>query len=189
MPTDLLDLPGYPGHDQVQVFADDCLLGVSDDTRADPVALRAELNRRVALLSEDQVESLAALSPQTRKLRLRVLLNRISPAVYNDWSAEERIEQLQWRGSHSTTPQGQRMRWSAWYGFVFDEAGTAEQDEERAPAADEERAPAADEQAPAADEPPATELVELCRRAGLGGSVAAHRPSTAARHVQAVYQR
>ena len=66
MPTDLLDLPGYPGHDQVQVFADDCLLGVSDDTRADPVALRAELNRRVALLSEDQVESLAALSPQTR---------------------------------------------------------------------------------------------------------------------------
>ena len=130
MPTDLLDLPGYPGHDQVQVFADDCLLGVSDDTRADPVALRAELNRRVALLSEDQVESLAALSPQTRKLRLRVLLNRISPAVYNDWSAEERIEQLQWRGSHSTTPQGQRMRWSAWYGFAFDEAGTAAQDEE-----------------------------------------------------------
>ena len=64
MPTDLLDLPGYPGHDQVQAFADDCLLGVSDDTRADPVALRAELNRRVALLSEDQVESLAALSPQ-----------------------------------------------------------------------------------------------------------------------------
>ena len=119
MSTDLENLPGYPGHDQAQAFTEDCVRDIPEDTQGDAVALRAELNRRAALLSEDQVESLAALSPQTRKLRLRVLLNRISPAVYNEWSAEERIEQLQWRGSHSTTPQGQRMRWSAWYGLAL----------------------------------------------------------------------
>ena len=151
MSTDLENLPGYPGHDQVQTFVEDCVRDIPEGARSDAVALRAELNRRAGLLSEEQVGSLAALSPQTRKLRLRVLLNRVSPAVYNDWSAEERIEQLQWRGSHSNTPQGQRMRWSAWYGFVFDEAGAAAQEEERAPAAGG-GAPADEEQAPAADE-------------------------------------
>ena len=100
MSTDLGNLPGYPGHDQAQAFAEDCVRDIPEGAQNDAVALRAELNRRAALLSEDQVESLAALSPPTRKLRLRVLLNRISPAVYNNWSEEERIEQLQWRGSH-----------------------------------------------------------------------------------------
>ena len=69
MPTDLENLPGYPGHDQAQAFIEDCVRDIPEDAQGDALALQAELNRQVALLSEDQVESLAALSPQTRKLR------------------------------------------------------------------------------------------------------------------------
>eukprot|EP00937_MAST-01D_sp_MAST-1D-sp2_P002559 g2559.t1 len=196
MPTDLLELPGYPGHDQAQPFAQECVRDITEDTLADAAALQTELSRRVAQLSENQVASLTALSPQTRKLRLRVFLNRVSAHVYNEWTADERTEQLQWRGSSATTPQGQRLRWSSWYDFEFDDAGAAiERAEERAPAAeeqapaaDEEQAPAPGEQAPAADEEdddeqhedlidvdlpvPATELLELCQRAGLRADAA-----------------
>ena len=101
---------------------------------------RAELNRRVALLSESQATPLAALSPQALKKRLRVLLNRVSADVYNAWSGQERAEQVRWRGSNATTLQGQQHWWSAWYELSFDDAGAASaparQDEERA--ADEE---------------------------------------------------
>ena len=85
MATDLSNLPGYPGHDQVHAFAEECARGIPDDTRADVQALQAELSRRVALLSEDQTASLANLSPQTRRLRLRVLLNRTSADEFNAW--------------------------------------------------------------------------------------------------------
>ena len=71
MSTDLENLPGYPGHDQVQTFVEGCVRDIPGGARSDAVALRAELNRRAGLLSEEQVGSLAALSPQTRKLRLR----------------------------------------------------------------------------------------------------------------------
>ena len=94
MATDLLNLPGYPGHDQVHAFADECARGMSDDTRAGAQALQAELSRRVALLSESQIAPLADLLPQTRKLWLRVLLNRVSADEFNAWSAGERVEQL-----------------------------------------------------------------------------------------------
>ena len=67
MATDLSNLPGYPGHDQVHAFAEECARGIPDDTRADGQALQAELSRRVALLSESQITPLATLSPQTRK--------------------------------------------------------------------------------------------------------------------------
>ena len=90
MPTDLLELPGYPGHDQAQPFAQGCVRGITEDTLADAAALQTELSRRVAQLSENQVASLTALSPQTRKLRLRIFLNRVSAHVYNQWTADER---------------------------------------------------------------------------------------------------
>ena len=82
MSTDLLDLPGYPGHGQARIFAEDCVRNIPENTLDDAGALQAELSRRAAHLSVDQVTALDALSPQTRKLHLRVLLNRISPDDY-----------------------------------------------------------------------------------------------------------
>ena len=48
MPTDLLDLPGYPGHAQARSFADECVRGVSEEVLESDTALLAELGRRVA---------------------------------------------------------------------------------------------------------------------------------------------
>ena len=125
MPTDLLDLPGYPGHAQARSFADECVRGVSEEVLESDAALLAELSRRVASIPEDSIASLESLSAQTRRLRLRVWLNSVDADTYNAWSAPERLEQLRWRGSTSTTAQGQRSRWTAWYGLSFNEEGTA----------------------------------------------------------------
>ena len=70
MPTDLLDLPGYPGHAQVLSFADECVRGVSGGVLGSDAALLAELSRRVASIPEDSIASLESLSAQTRRLRL-----------------------------------------------------------------------------------------------------------------------
>ena len=60
MPTDLLDLPGYPGHAQARTFAEDCARNIPENTLDDAGALQAELSRRAALLSTDQVTALDA---------------------------------------------------------------------------------------------------------------------------------
>ena len=125
MPTDLLDLPGHPGHAQARPFADGCVGGVPGEVLESDAALLAELGRRVASIPEDSIALLESLSPQTRRLRLRVWLNSVDAGTYNAWSAPERLEQLQWRGSTPTAAQGQRSRWNAWYGLSFDEEGTA----------------------------------------------------------------
>ena len=77
MPTDLLDLPGYPGHAQARSFADECVRGVSEEVLESDAALLAELGRRVASIPEDSIASLESLSPQTRRLRLRIWLNSV----------------------------------------------------------------------------------------------------------------
>ena len=105
-PTDLLDLPGYPGHAQARSFVDDCVRGVPDAVLENDAALLAELGRRVASIPEDRIASLESLSPQTRRLRLRIWLSSVGAGTFNAWSAQERIEQLQWRGSKSTMAQG-----------------------------------------------------------------------------------
>ena len=48
MPTDLLDLPGYPGHAQARSFVDECVRGVPAEALESDAALREELSRRVA---------------------------------------------------------------------------------------------------------------------------------------------
>ena len=58
MPTDLLDLPGYPGHAQARSFADECMRGVSEEVLESDAALLAELSRRVASIPEDSIASL-----------------------------------------------------------------------------------------------------------------------------------
>ena len=40
MPTDLLDLPGYPGHAQARSFADECVRGISEDVLGSDAAMR-----------------------------------------------------------------------------------------------------------------------------------------------------
>ena len=47
MPTDLENLPGYPGHDQAQAFIEDCVRDIPEDAQSDALTLRAELNVRV----------------------------------------------------------------------------------------------------------------------------------------------
>ena len=71
MPTDLTSLPGYPGHDHARTFALDCVRDIADEILSDDDALRAELARRVARIPEERFASLAPLSSQTVKLRLR----------------------------------------------------------------------------------------------------------------------
>ena len=74
--TDLLNLPSYPGHDQVQVFAEECARGIPDDTLADAQGLQAELGRRVALLTESQVTPLSAAGTSAQAQ---------APAWWGDW--------------------------------------------------------------------------------------------------------
>ena len=171
MPTALTDLPGYQGNPRV--FAHDHVRDLAGGAADDDDALLAAVSQRVAQLSANQVDQLHALSPQARKLRLRVWLNPVAPARFNAWTADERAEQLQWRGSGAPTAFGRRQRWSAWYGFAFDADGRAQEDAEEqeidvvaaegAPAA----APAAVGAAAPVPAPPPLELTELCRRAGL----------------------
>ena len=116
MPTDLLDLPGYPGHAQARSFVDECVRGVPAEALESDAALREELSRRVASIPGDSIATLEALSPQTRRLRLRIWLNDVDADTYNAWSAQERVEQLRWRGSNATAAQGQQARWTAWCG-------------------------------------------------------------------------
>ena len=120
MPADLTSLPGYPGHDHVRTFALDCLRDIAEEILSDDDKLRAELARRVALIPEERFASLAPLSPQTVRMRLRVWLNPIDGEAYNAWTAEERTEQLQWRGSNAVSAHGRRQRWAAWYGLTFE---------------------------------------------------------------------
>ena len=109
MPTALTDLPGYQGNPRV--FAHDHVRDLAEDAE-DGGALLAAVSQRVAQLSTAQVEQLHALSPQARKFRRRVWLNPVAPARFNAWTADERAEQLQWRGSGAPTAFGQRQRWS-----------------------------------------------------------------------------
>ena len=57
MPTDLLDLPGYPGHAQARSFADECVRGISEDVLESDAALLAELGRRAASIPEDSMQT------------------------------------------------------------------------------------------------------------------------------------
>ena len=68
------------------------------------------LGRRVAGVPEDRIAALESLSPQTRKLRLRIWLNSVDAGACNAWPAQERTGQLRWRGSSATTVQGTRAR-------------------------------------------------------------------------------
>ena len=55
MPTALVDLPGYPGQEHLQVFAQDHVWGVGGGGQPEDTQLLAEINRRVGELSPDQL--------------------------------------------------------------------------------------------------------------------------------------
>ena len=187
MPTALTDLPSYQGNPRV--FAHDHVRDLAEGAVDDDDTLLAAVSQRVGQLSANQVDQLHALSPQARKFRLRIWLNPVTPARFNAWTADERAEQLQWRGSGASTAFGRRQRWSTWYGLAFDADGRAQEDaeEQELDVIAARGAPAADAAAPVPTPPP-LELTELCRRAGLGQddaelffaaglSVAGRRPS------------
>ena len=66
MPTDLLDLPGYPGHAQARSFVDECVRGVPAEALESDAALREELSRRVASIPGDSIATLEALTAHRR---------------------------------------------------------------------------------------------------------------------------
>ena len=82
MPTDLLDLPGYPGHAQARSFADECVRGISEDVLESDAALLAELGRRVA----------STASPSTRRARPQ---DRKSPTKTPPQTRQPKRQQLE----------------------------------------------------------------------------------------------